>query len=198
MTTELPTEKPCSKCRQVKPLEQFSRQALGKYGRTASCKECVKAATRARYAANPDKYRAKIRSQYAANPERYREASRRWRRDNQEQARTTSRQNEARRKAVRVATDLGDVDDRAARLLPGPCYLCGRPLPDDRLDGRKVHLDHVVPLQPRPGDPQGVHCMDNLRPVHKGCNLRKHDAKLADLAWYSGPTDIGVATLPGM
>ena len=33
--------KTCSKCGKEKPLEEFSRQAQGKYGRRADCKSCV-------------------------------------------------------------------------------------------------------------------------------------------------------------
>lgn len=180
------TEKPCSKCELVKPLDEFKRQATGKYGRTAACKDCERAQRRARYAVDPERERTRLRDRYAANPELYREAARKWRRTNPDQAKSTSRQNVARRKAERLAADLGDVDERAARMTPGPCYLCGQALPDDRLDGRKVHLDHVIPLSR-----DGAHGMANLRPTHPGCNLRKHDRLLSELTWYTGPTSIG-------
>lgn len=36
----IPVERPCTKCKQVKPLEDFSKAPKGKYGRKASCKAC--------------------------------------------------------------------------------------------------------------------------------------------------------------
>lgn len=35
-----PTERTCTKCKQVKPLDDFSAAPRGKYGRKASCKTC--------------------------------------------------------------------------------------------------------------------------------------------------------------
>lgn len=35
-----PTQRVCTKCREVKPLDEFSHAPRGKYGRKASCKSC--------------------------------------------------------------------------------------------------------------------------------------------------------------
>jgi len=35
-----PTQRVCTKCREVKPLDEFSAAPRGKYGRKASCKAC--------------------------------------------------------------------------------------------------------------------------------------------------------------
>lgn len=60
------TRKPCSKCDQVKSLDAFSPSSRGKFGRQASCKECV----RAYREANREKVRESQRKYYLANKER--------------------------------------------------------------------------------------------------------------------------------
>src|SRR4051794_10279237 len=51
---ELPAERICTKCRVVKPLDQFSRAPRGRYGVKASCKSCDHARYRSN---NPPKQR---------------------------------------------------------------------------------------------------------------------------------------------
>ena len=50
MTT--PTEKKCKKCEIVKPLEDFNKQKIGKFGRRSQCRECQKAESRRYLAEN--------------------------------------------------------------------------------------------------------------------------------------------------
>ncbi len=38
---KLPSEKRCTKCGEMKPLDQFFRDKKGKYGRKSVCKACV-------------------------------------------------------------------------------------------------------------------------------------------------------------
>lgn len=49
-------DKTCSKCRQAKPLDQFYRQRMGKYGVMASCKECDKARRHKYWHTNLEKF----------------------------------------------------------------------------------------------------------------------------------------------
>ena len=82
-----PTEKRCSKCGVTKPLYDFYVHARGKFGRFGWCKACQKADTTARRRADPAKHRARAmaqyrvtrdhvrtlcRARYAADPERFR------------------------------------------------------------------------------------------------------------------------------
>lgn len=55
----MPVEKACSKCGELKRLEDFYPDASKKDGRHTVCKECVKADRRSRFAADPDKFRAR-------------------------------------------------------------------------------------------------------------------------------------------
>lgn len=72
------TGKRCTKCGAVKHLSEFSRQKLGKYGRTANCKTCRLAFQRELYWRNVGKSRAdRLRyyyETYASDPSYVRKA----------------------------------------------------------------------------------------------------------------------------
>jgi 5-methylcytosine-specific restriction endonuclease McrA len=61
----LVVEKACSRCGETKPLEDFSRQKIGRYGRRADCKACQAAYNSAWKHANPDKIVAAREARYA-------------------------------------------------------------------------------------------------------------------------------------
>ena len=60
----------------------------------------------------------------------------------------------------------------------GLCGICGEPLPEDYMDGSKVHVDHILPVACG-----GGHDFDNLQAAHSHCNMTKgarvenHDAR---------------------
>lgn len=100
------TQKKCSKCGEVKPLEEFNKHSRSADGVQAHCRECMKEANRKWYAANfekkriyiqewqkanPEKMRARQRKYWAANVEVCRERGRKWREANPEKQRELSR-----------------------------------------------------------------------------------------------------------
>lgn len=64
---------------------------------------------------------------------------------------------------------------RAIRLSDGVCGICGRPIDLESKrsfkDPLSINVDHIVPLV-KGGDPYDI---DNLRVVHRICNLIKGD-----------------------
>lgn len=72
------TEKACSKCKEIKPLEEFNLDRRGKDGISPRCKDCTRAHGRAKY--DP----AKAAVYRDANRERRIEGMRRWREENPE------------------------------------------------------------------------------------------------------------------
>ena len=88
-------------------------------GRNASggCKECVSAAKRERYAANPEKARAADRARYAANPEEARAASRARYAANPEEARA----NQAAKK-LQLVEHMGGRCTDCAGIFPPRVY----------------------------------------------------------------------------
>jgi 5-methylcytosine-specific restriction endonuclease McrA len=100
-------EKRCTKCRAIKPADQFYKDAHHSDGLKSCCKACASAAQKVRYEANPESARAKTREWYRANHDRalayaeqYRkvntekvcESTRRWRAKSQDKIKESRRQ----------------------------------------------------------------------------------------------------------
>lgn len=100
------TQKKCSKCGEIKPLEEFNKNPRSSDGKAYQCRECANAACRQWYAANPEKgrelsrrwqkvnlerKRENARKWAAANPERCRENNRKWNANNADKARENKR-----------------------------------------------------------------------------------------------------------
>eukprot|EP00732_Lithocolla_globosa_P004016 Lithocolla_globosa_v1_NODE_3472_length_1659_cov_88.924611.p2 type:complete len:100 gc:universal NODE_3472_length_1659_cov_88.924611:62-361(+) len=49
----------CTKCGEIKPLEQFDKNKQGKCGRASKCKPCLRALNKEYYHNNIDKFKAK-------------------------------------------------------------------------------------------------------------------------------------------
>lgn len=176
------TEKTCRTCGETAP-------ACGFYAGRGSCKDCVRARVRAHRDANLDA--AREREREAARRKDHRAARRRWIEAHPEQAAAARRrwkaenpeklaQYEAERRARKAGSSVTRTSYAAVREAHTACYLCGEPLA-----GRVVHVDHVVPLAAG-----GAHELDNLRPVHMPCNLRKGDLPLSALRWWTDPLGI--------
>lgn len=68
--------KACSKCAEVKPLEDYYKHPTNRDGRFGTCKPCVLADRRRRYEADGDTLRERVRDYRQANPERVAEVKR--------------------------------------------------------------------------------------------------------------------------
>lgn len=54
------------------------------------------------------------------------------------------------------------------------CYICCKDIdPSVKYGPGKLVFDHEIPLNPRLGEPQGTHTIDNIHPTHQICNARK-------------------------
>lgn len=179
--------KVCTGCNEAKPLDDFSLNKLGAYGRNSRCRSCKSAAARAKYADNPVPQLEAQRARYWSDPEAAREYNRdKMRRryaDNPEAVRAAARKGAQKRRAVKAGATIGDVNEAEVMASASDCYLCGKPL------AGPIQLDHIIPLARG-----GAHCLDNLAPTHKACNNRKSVLLLSELNWYSGPLGIGVAS----
>src|ERR1043166_1134003 len=63
--------KECSKCRELKPLDQFYAAKGGRDGVRADCKACFAARRATWYRHNTDKEKARVKAWQDANRERY-------------------------------------------------------------------------------------------------------------------------------
>lgn len=83
--------KTCSKCKQVKPLSEFHKDARSKDGVHSWCRECRCTVGKQRYAGNPEIYRERSREWAACNSSRKRETTRKWIAENRDRKRYTDR-----------------------------------------------------------------------------------------------------------
>lgn len=83
--------KKCSKCGQVKSLDEFSPDRRAKDGRGSQCKSCQSARARKRYEQDPEKARAASRRYRRQNPDKVREGAQRYRDANAEKVREATR-----------------------------------------------------------------------------------------------------------
>lgn len=74
--------KTCSKCREEKPQEYFSKNKRARDGLFAYCKKCSRENAAAWGAANPEKVKASGIKWRAENPEKYRARAAKWREAN--------------------------------------------------------------------------------------------------------------------
>lgn len=124
--------KRCSKCGEVKPLNEYYAMRGMRDGHRNDCIECNKAAKRERH---------------ARNPERYRERARQWADDNPERRAAYQAEYRQRPEVKRRARDAyflrtygvtaADVD-AMLEDQSGGCAICGRK--PDRL--ASMHIDH--------------------------------------------------------
>lgn len=185
----------CTKCEIEKPLEAFHAHPRGAFGRDPMCKDCRSAYHVVRKQRDPERlkernrlWRRKDREKrpeyyedlYLKNKEEYRERDRAYRKAKPEKV----REKNLRRKSSKLKAKVEAVDYKAIIDQYGyHCYLCNKPI-DPTAKSRTtagLTFDHVVPLTPRPGEPQGSHTADNIRPAHHACNVRKGNIPLDQL-----------------
>lgn len=163
----------CVNCKTIKAKEDFYKSSKKIDGYQAYCKKCSNKAKIKHRIVHPQK------TDYAAfkkwrenNPERYRELQKKYYKYNPEKSAIKSR----KRRALKLNTRHSpytkqDVLDRYGDL----CHICN--LSIDLKAPRKVglpgweaglHLEHVVDLSLG-----GVDSIENVKPAHGICNLRK-------------------------
>lgn len=194
--------KACKNCEQIQPLEAFPKHKQCLDGHANVCKKCKLAKEKIRKAANPDFYKAKAAANRKANHKKRMDYQRNWRLKNLEKYRESARKlywenpekyrerrkqysinhpeidraNNRKRKAKlhQVVSEPYTTDEVLLRY-GSDCYLCNEPIDLDAprwtaLIGweRGLHLDHVIPLSKN-----GANTIDNVRPTHGLCNIKK-------------------------
>ena len=187
------SEKQCTECLLIKPLKDFRNQERGKFGKRSKCKKCEYLKHKQRYSVNPEirreiekKYRQrspevfarKDKKYYEANKEKMREYNKAWKLNNPEKYAEHNRTKEHRRRARKFQNGTEEYTEQIIIETYGTnCHICNQPinLEAPRRVGTEgwelgLHLDHVVPLS-KGGDDR----IENLRPTHGMCNLKKTD-----------------------
>lgn len=133
--------KQCLRCKRVKPLDQFHKQAQAKDGRQVYCSSCGIEKGAEWRALNRDRQRATERARYAADPEKARERQRKYR------ERHGERLKPAWKETRRIATlaSYGLTLDDYAEMLDGQdnrCALCKSDDPTHWSNQFQVDHDH--------------------------------------------------------
>lgn len=191
----------CSTCKQVKPFDAFNKDKSRKHGISYRCKDChrqanvkyydpAKAAVyanqhywrnrdalneraRLRRQANPEAHRQYKREYYQRNKERINALSNAWRSANKE---VGYRSKTRRRARLKLAPHAPYSVDQVLKTYGTNCYLCGGliDLTAPRWTAiagwqNGLHVDHVIPIRD-----SGPDTLENVRPTHAICNLKKH------------------------
>ena len=180
------TEKPCSRCGEVKPLEAFNTDKRGRGGKTAECKACRNLYSAKWRSENRDRFKEMRASWNARNRDKRAAYCRRWRANNPEkkaqmwsdwyQKNKVRANANSRRYRVRKRSATGDFSgeewEAMKEMHEHRCAYCHE-------SGRELTQDHVVPLSKG-----GTHTWDNIAPACRFCNTSKKDRDLIEwLTW---------------
>lgn len=149
--------------------------------------EKIKARSHARYHADPETAIAKQKEHRKKNPEVHLKNNRSWRENNLEKARLAGnkwaknnleyrRQVERKRRALKLGSQVGIYTELdVIELYGSKCHICfvEIDLEAERRVGRKgwekgLHIDHLIPIIDGGSD-----SLENVRPSHGLCNLKK-------------------------
>lgn len=91
MTCQLENGKRCSKCKELKPVQMFSKKSKAADGLQSRCKECIHEDSVRYYWANREKLQEKYRQRYKVNPDYFKRRAQLWAEANPERVREISR-----------------------------------------------------------------------------------------------------------
>lgn len=189
----------CTKCLKEKSYDEFDKGKDQKDGYKTHCKECRSEHNQQFRVENIEKFREYDRSRIG-NPERvarlrerrqtvyaidgrYAETikknQQRWYQNNKIVAKEQCLRRQARQRGATVSkVNLERVLERDGYH----CHICNASIdPTIKKGPASLVFDHIVPIQPRPGEPQGTHSEENITPAHRACNLRKSNLPLEAL-----------------
>jgi len=124
-------------------------------------------------AGNPEHQRERDRKRRAENPAKRKAELAKWKAANAEECRVHVRNRNARLRDAPGAHTATDIE-RLLVLQEGKCAACAVPL--IRSGKGRFHVDHIVPLKPRKGNPQGTNDPSNLQLLCPPCNISKHNS----------------------
>lgn len=161
----------CPCCKEIKTLDNFTKNKARKDGFKVYCKACQKAKreetreyniakSKEWREANPERFAEKRDAWMQAHPQSESDTRKEWMRKNVAKVRQIKKTYKVRR----MGWEVGEVDYLEVLMRDGfVCHICGNDVePDD------VHFDHAIPLSKG-----GAHATYNVFVSHSRCNMKK-------------------------
>lgn len=159
------------------------KNAQSKKWRDENKEKCYLSAT-ARRKANPKKENERISAWRKLHPEKFRNIQKKYRDSHKDKLKESNaawmkahpeyrRLNESARRAAKKngsGTLSKDIIQILWKRQKGKCAVCKADLKETGF-----HLDHIVPLIPRKGEPAGKHEDANMQLTCPKCNRKKHN-----------------------
>lgn len=163
-------EKACTKCKIIKPIDEFGRSAHAKDLHTTHCLACKRIANdaneakrRAAYFAKQEEKKQYARDRYLVHKIKMNQQSAAWAKANPELAHSYANLHASRKRGAAIS-DLTAAQWLEIQEAQGHrCYYCGK-----RCKG-KLTRDHLTPLSKG-----GNHTLHNVIAVCRSCNSKKH------------------------
>lgn len=167
--------KTCTECKKEFPanVEYFYKISTGL---KAKCKKCYLSKSKPYREKNKEKILERGRLWYSNNKERRLEVGQQWRKSNVDKSREIIRSSSRKRRALKLQNGFDlYTEEQVLESYGHNCYLCNNRI--DFTAPRQVgmpgwetglHIEHVIPISK--GGPDTI---DNVRPSHALCNLRK-------------------------
>ena len=186
------SEKKCNQCLNIKAHSEFTIDNYQKTGLSKLCKECQskyyfnnrekkiewnkksqlknkdKCNKRKLIWAkkNKEKVKKANKDYYNRNKEKVAAANKKWADENPLAVREKGHRYRAKKKKNTIQRFSNEDLQKRMSVFGYSCAYCG---------GDFEHIDHVKPISKG-----GPHCLANLRPSCKSCNLRKHNKSLSE------------------
>jgi hypothetical protein len=158
-------EKVCTKCKEVKSLDEFHKHKGKPYGRAIWCKKCACRNSKNNYENTPRERRLSLKREWQSKNRSHINSY-------NESIRKKYPHKHAERQRLRNArlqkAEPDWVDDKHKDRIV-EIYLCAKNMSDKF--GRKYHVDHIVPLKGE--NVCGLHVWWNLQILEASRNLSK-------------------------
>lgn len=167
----------CCNCKLEKSHSDFNKDKNKKDGISYICSECSRLKSKEWYAKNSIKQKEYFKEKYLENREYYLEQAKIWRYQNKDKKREYNRARKALLKNLKTE-EFTEKD--ILNTYGNDCHICNSPI--DMNAPRwtasqgwemSLHFDHVIPISKG-----GANSIENVRPSHAICNIKKSDSLL--------------------
>jgi len=158
------TTKTCSKCKEIKGLDDFYKDIRYRSGRRTQCKSCDSLKAQKWRSRNQDRWDSYMQTWRLDNKNRIRENKIDWRNRNRK---TLHEQLHRRRVRLQKGSIFAISKKDLKKLYSSNCVNCGT--------HENISLDHIIPISRG-----GRHSVGNLQAMCRSCNSSKRDKLMVE------------------